>query len=49
MTEYDNQHEVHAALSAYISHYQTERKHSALGYRSPQQYERRTSTERLNI
>jgi transposase InsO family protein len=35
MTEYDYQHEVRAALAAYIGYYQTERKPSALGYRSP--------------
>lgn len=49
MADYDNQHEVRAALAAYIGYYQTERKHSALGYRSPRQFEALATTRAANI
>jgi transposase InsO family protein len=44
MTEYDNQRSALLAIGEYIDYYQTERKHSALGYLTPEQYERLNTT-----
>ena len=39
MTEYENQEVARREIGDYIDYYVTERKHSALGYLSPQQFE----------
>ena len=39
MTEYDHQPAARREISDYIAYYNLERKHSALGYRSPHQFE----------
>jgi len=40
MTEYENSREARRAIAEYIAYYRSERKHSALGYVSPMQFER---------
>jgi transposase InsO family protein len=40
ITEYENHRTAHREISDYIHYYLTERKHSALGYLTPQQFER---------
>ncbi len=40
--------EAHRAIIEYISYYNTERRHSSLGYVSPAQFERRWRAERKN-
>lgn len=40
MTEYDNHRAAHREISEYLHYYLTERKHSALGYLTPKQFER---------
>jgi transposase InsO family protein len=40
MTEYDNQRDARRQIAEYIDYYRTDRKHSALGYVTPQQFER---------
>jgi putative transposase len=40
MTEYGNWREARHEIAEYIAYYRTERKHSALGYVSPMQFER---------
>lgn len=40
MTEYEDHRAARREISDYIHYYQTERKHSALGYLTPQQFER---------
>ena len=40
MTEYENHRTAHREIGEYIHYYLTERKHSALGYLTPQQFER---------
>ena len=40
MTEYDNQHAARRAIGEYVEYYLKDRKHSALGYLTPQQFER---------
>jgi putative transposase len=40
MTEYENHRTARREIAAYIAYYRTERKHSALGYVSPIQFER---------
>lgn len=39
MTEYDHQRAARREIGEYIAYYNLERKHSALGYRSPHQFE----------
>ena len=39
MTEYDHQRAARCEIGDYIAYYNLERKHSALGYRSPHQFE----------
>ena len=39
MTEYDHQRAARREIGQYIAYYNLERKHSALGYRSPHQFE----------
>ena len=39
MTEYDHQRAARREIGDYIAYYNLERKHSALGYRSPHQFE----------
>jgi transposase InsO family protein len=39
MTEYDHQRTAEREVGDYLEYYNTERKHSALGYLSPQQFE----------
>jgi len=39
MTEYDNCEEARQAIAEYIAYYRTERRHSALGYLSPLQFQ----------
>ena len=43
MTEYDNGEVARRAIAEYIDYYRYERKHSALGYLSPTQFERLTA------
>ena len=43
MTEYDNCEAARRAIAEYIDYYRHERKHSALGYLSPTQFERLTA------
>jgi transposase InsO family protein len=40
MTEYEDHRAAHREIGDYIHYYQDERKHSALGYLTPQQFER---------
>jgi len=40
MTEYENHRAARRELAEYIDYYRTERKHSALGYLAPTQFER---------
>ena len=40
MTEYENHPAAHRAIGEYVHYYQTERKHSALDYLTPEQFER---------
>ena len=40
MTEYDNHRSALLAIGEYIDYYQSERKHSSLGYFTPEQFER---------
>jgi transposase InsO family protein len=40
MTEYENHCTAHREISDYVHYYLNERKHSALGYLTPQQFER---------
>jgi transposase InsO family protein len=40
MTEYENHRSALAEIGKYIDYYQTQRKHSALGYITPEQFER---------
>jgi transposase InsO family protein len=40
MTEYENQRAAQRAIGDYIHYYLTQRKHSALGYLTPKQFER---------
>ena len=40
MTEYDDQRAARREIAEYIDYYRNDRKHSALGYRTPQQFER---------
>lgn len=40
MTEYENCREARREIAEYIAYYRSERKHSALGYVSPMQFER---------
>ena len=39
MTEYDNCHKARRDITEYIAYYRTERRHSALGYLSPLQFQ----------
>ncbi len=39
MTEYDHQHTAQREIGDYLAYYNHERKHSALGYLTPQQFE----------
>lgn len=39
MTEYDNHREARREIAEYIDYYRTDRKHSALGYLTPKQFE----------
>jgi len=40
MTEYDNCRVARQEIAEYIDYYRTDRKHSALGYLTPTQFER---------
>jgi transposase InsO family protein len=40
MTEYDNHRTARREIAEYIDYYRTDRKHSALGYLTPKQFER---------
>jgi putative transposase len=44
MTEYDTQQAARREIAAYIDYYRTDRKHSALGYLTPKQFERLTNS-----
>ena len=50
MTEYENHRIARQEIAEYLDYYTNERKHSALGYLTPQQFERlqRSSTPRRN-
>ena len=39
MTEYENDRVAQEVIADYLDYYLTERKHSALGYLTPQQFE----------
>jgi transposase InsO family protein len=43
MTEYDTCEEARREIAEYIGYYRRDRKHSALGYLSPTQFERLTT------
>jgi putative transposase len=43
MTEYDDYRAARREIAEYIDYYRTDRKHSALGYRTPKQFERLTT------
>jgi transposase InsO family protein len=43
MTEYDDHRAARREIAEYIDYYRTDRKHSALGYRTPSQFERRST------
>ena len=40
MTEYENHRVAEEVIADYLEYYLTERKHSALGYLTPQQFEK---------
>ena len=40
MTEYENHRAAHREIAEYIDYYRNDRKHSALGYLTPTQFER---------
>jgi putative transposase len=44
MTEYEDHRAAHREIAEYLAYYHTERKHSALGYLTPQQFERLQTT-----
>jgi putative transposase len=44
MTEYDNILAARSQIAEYIDYYRNDRKHSALGYRTPRQFEALTNT-----
>jgi putative transposase len=43
MTEYEDHRAARREIAEYIDYYRTDRKHSALGYRTPRQFERRST------
>jgi transposase InsO family protein len=47
MTEYENQRVAKREIAEYIEYYQTERKHSALGYLTPHQFEEFQTAKRV--
>jgi transposase InsO family protein len=46
MTEYDGVEAARAAIAEYVRYYRFERKHSSIGYLTPNQFATRTMTRK---